>query len=370
VKRRGYSIFQRNGAGPWYVAWTDGTGRRRTVKASHQKAVADQIGKAKAAQADRVRTGVVTHAEATAAEAAKETIGRHVTAWEKAQRAKGVTDKHVDQNVSRVTKLLKAAKVTTLSGIEPGRIQTALGTVKTPQTARHYLTALRAFVKWCTETDRLVRSPILAVKKPAVAGQTFQRQALSDAEVFALIEATRTRKTRTPFVGEDRAMYYTLLAYTGLRKSEAASLTPEAFNFGTGSITLAAAYSKHRRQDTLSIPPQISGRLAMWMMGKASGRPVFNIPKQIGWNGLFRRDCRAAGITVKPGCRLGLHSLRRWFITGVGRSGGLAVAQRLARHSTPKLTAGYMDLTINDTDAALAKLPGATVEPQQGRKQA
>jgi hypothetical protein len=53
---------------------------------------------------------------------------------------------------------------------------------------------------------------------------------------------------------------------------------------------------------------------------------------------------------------LGVHSLRRMAITGWVRAGGaLAVAQELARHSTPKLTGRVcVTLHMKDYEKALA----------------
>lgn len=365
---KGYSIFRRGKAGPYYVAWNDGTGRRRTRRASGERRVADEIGRALAADADRVRLGVLDHVEATAKEAGKAEIATHVKAWEKTLRAKGNTEKHVGQHVSRVTKLLGMAGVRQLADVTGEKIQTALVGVSTPQNARHYLTAIRGFVKWCIVTDRLFRSPILAVSKPAVAGETFQRQPFTDDEVSRLLDATRDRKARTPFRGRDRAMFYRVMAYTGLRRSEAASLTPESFDLTAGLVTVEARYSKHRRRDRQPIPVQLLEELGPWLARKRPGARVFAIPPHYRWERTFRLDCKAAGITVKDGCRLGMHSLRRWFITSVIRGGDLAVAQELARHSTPTLTKKYADLTRRDQDAALATLPRLGTEKQAKRR--
>lgn len=358
-KRKGYSIFQRGGRGAFYVAWTDGEGRRRTRRASTQKAVAGEIGRSLAAEADRVRAGVVDAAEARAAGAAKEAVGRHVDAWEKALRARGNTEKHVTQSAGRVTRLLADAAVSRLLDLRAEPVQSALAHLSTPNNARHYLRSLRSFVKWCAETGRLTVDPIVAVKPPRIAGETFQRQPLADGDVAALVAATHFRASKTPFKSPDRAMYYLLLAYTGLRKSEAARLRPEDFEIEGDDprVVVQAAYSKRRRLDRQVCPPGLLASLRTWLAGKEAGKPVFKIARYMNWDRVFKRDCAAAGITEREGFVLGLHSLRRWAITTWGRKGGLAVAQELARHSTPALTKKYMDLTLADKRRATDSMP-------------
>jgi hypothetical protein len=56
-----------------------------------------------------------------------------------------------------------------------------------------------------------------------------------------------------------------------------------------------------------------------------------------------------------------LHALRTSFVTNLGRAGvSLAQAQKLARHSTPVLTANvYTKLELVDAHAAVAKIDGA-----------
>jgi hypothetical protein len=71
----------------------------------------------------------------------------------------------------------------------------------------------------------------------------------------------------------DRAMLYTLAAFTGLRESELASLTPESFDLASDSpsITVAAAYSKRRRTDTALLRPDLAELARDWLAQRPSG---------------------------------------------------------------------------------------------------
>src|SRR5262249_28678826 len=92
--------------------------------------------------------------------------------------------------------------------------------------------------------------------------------------------------------GPDREMLYLVSVYTGLRASELASLTPAAFALDTApaTLTVGAAYAKHRREDVVPLHSELVGRLRPWLAGKCPGRPV--------WPGKWARD-KQAGVMLK-----------------------------------------------------------------------
>ena len=77
---------------------------------------------------------------------------------------------------------------------------------------------------------------------------------------------------------------------------------------------------------------------------------------------LVRRDLKTAGIPYadENGLVFDFHALRSQFITGLGRSGvPLQIAQKLARHRDPKLTANiYTKMGVGELADGVAKLPG------------
>jgi integrase len=367
VSRKGYSIFQRRGRGIWYVAWRDGTRKRRVEKGSLAKNIAHEIGRAKAQEADRIRGGVINADEARATAAAREPLSLHVDTWKLALKHKGNTSHHIEQQAMRVRKLTEGLE--SRADIHADRISAAVAAVaevSSPNNARHYLGALRTFVKWCMKTNRLMFDPIAAVEMPRVAGETFRRTALADAQVFAIVHAARTRPCKCRVPGTDRAMYYLVLAYTGLRKSEALSLSPESFDWRKGTVTVEAGYSKHRRRDTQELPKHVAKILRPFIELVPAGRRVFRFPRHMNWHRVFEMDCAAAKVKPRVGEVLGLHSFRRWYITTVDRAAGLAVAQKLARHSTPALTAKYRDVSDEDRAKGISGLPA----PKVGRSAA
>jgi integrase len=103
-------------------------------------------------------------------------------------------------------------------------------------------------------------------------------------------------------------------------------------------VTVAAAYSKHRRTDTLPLRADLAELLAMWPRGRID----------LLWPGtwseraarVIRADLKAAGIAYKTEQGVfEFHALRHEFFTDLTSSGvHPKVAQELARHSTISLT--------------------------------
>jgi integrase len=108
--------------------------------------------------------------------------------------------------------------------------------------------------------------------------------------------------------------------------------------------------------------------LRPWLNGKSAGERVFDFPKWSNVERVFKQDCKAAEITAPGGVRLGMHSLRRFYITHVVRGAGLAAGQDLARHSDPALTKKYADLTMDDYRKGLAALPKSPDKSAEQKK--
>ena len=85
---------------------------------------------------------------------------------------------------------------------------------------------------------------------------------------------------------------------------------------------------------------------------------------------MLRADLKAAGIEpMVDGRVIDLHALRVTFITHLSLAGvPLTVAQKLARHSDPKLTSNvYTSLTLADLQKAVQSLPptgGRAADPK------
>lgn len=162
--------------------------------------------------------------------------------------------------------------------------------------------------------------------------------------------------------GPDRAMLYRIALGTGFRAGEIRSLTLQAFRLDDAppSIAVAAAYSKHRRDDVQPIRPELAGALRPWLAARPGDGPVFGSMSS-HTNLMIRADLEAAGIARVDGSGrvVDFHALRHSFITALARSSApVKVVQTLARHSTPGLTLGvYSHVGIHDQAGALDALP-------------
>jgi integrase len=150
-----------------------------------------------------------------------------------------------------------------------------------------------------------------------------------DDELFASLIRAASRSEEIVFghVGPDRAMLYTVAAYTGFRASELASLIPEqvALDGNPATLTVEAGYSKRRRLDTIPLQTELANRLRDWLKDRPAGQPLW--PGEWATHhhaaAMLKADLAAAGIPYKDnrGRAFDFHALRGQFITGLARAG-------------------------------------------------
>jgi integrase len=95
-------------------------------------------------------------------------------------------------------------------------------------------------------------------------------------------------------------MLYRLAMETGFRRNELRSLTPEAFSLDGDppTVTVKAAYSKHRRDDVQPIRPEMADVLSPWLAARPPGKPLFGrLTKHTAK--MLRTDLVAAGIVYE-----------------------------------------------------------------------
>ena len=165
--------------------------------------------------------------------------------------------------------------------------------------------------------------------------------------------------------GPDRAALYLVALGTGFRANELRSLTPEAFRLDGNppTVTVAAAYSKRRRDDVQPIRPDLAARLRPWLRPRPPASPSSaTLTKHT--NVLIQTDLARAGIPYRDGSDrvADFHALRHSYVTALAMSNApVKVVQSLARHSTPTLTLGiYAHVGLYDQTSALDALPDLT----------
>ncbi len=261
-----------------------------------------------------------------------------------------------------------------------------------PQTVNHYVAAVKAFGNWLERNRVLRENPFRFLTRSNVAVDTrVVRRALTHDEIVRLTDAATGGKSVRNLTGPDRAVLYTVAAYTGLRASELPSLTPESFRLLNDPpvVVVAAAYSKHRREDRVPLHSDLVIRLGEWLTGRPRGErlwpgtwSVYDSAK------IIRKDldaARRAWVAEAPtpaerqsreasdflaykdrtGAKADFHALRHTFVTNLVKSGLLPKdAKELARHSTITLTMDrYAHATLHEGAAAVDRLRGFLATP-------
>jgi integrase len=243
--------------------------------------------------------------------------------------------------------------------------------------ANDYLGAVKRFSRWLARDRRTPFDPLAHLTRfnPALDVR-HPRRPLTAEEFGRFVEATGGGAPFGPLAGADRLVIYCLSARTGLRAGELASLTPASFDFAARppTVTVEAAYSKHRRKDVLPLRPDVAELARAYCEGRPQGVRL--------WPGMWwrqgaemvRRDLADAGIPYEDGRgRLfDFHALRHSFLTHLAESRvHPKVAQVLARHSSIRLTLDvYTHLEAVDVAGDLDKLPDLPLAAGVGGKRA
>jgi Phage integrase family len=184
-------------------------------------------------------------------------------------------------------------------------------------------------------------------------------------------------------------MLYLLAANSGFRCSELASLTPESFDLNTDSpsVTVEAAYSKRRREDTQPLPRDAAAILTSWINKKPpqkclwAGGWVNHAAKMVKADLGAARDAwiqkapteqekkarqESSVLVFRDAANrvFDFHALRHQYVSNLAAAGvHPKIAQTLARHSTITLTMDrYTHVGLYDLAQSVNSLPAVSVE--------
>lgn len=296
-----------------------------------------------------------------------ETVVRHVLDYGCYLEGKADTDKYVEQVVSYISMVAKACDFKTIGSINTAKVMSYAGDLRRQgkglASINRRLSAVKGFAKWLFENERTRKHRLVGVKMlNARTDRRHRRRPLSDEELTRVLAAAEaSQQTIFWLTGPQRAMFYRIALGTGFRASEISSLKPLDFSLSdldNASVTVTAAYSKHKREDVQPIRRELAQQVQAFFAGKPSTEPIFKKPdKPVE---MLKVDLAAAGIPYKDeaGRYCDFHALRHTYITRLGRAGvSPAIAKELARHSTITLTIDYYTHVQDEQRAALAKLP-------------
>jgi integrase len=295
----------------------------------------------------------------------------HLVDFADSLRAKGCSAGHIDTIERRLRKLVDGSRIGTLADATAAVVESWLARRQrdegmSAQTRRHYASHVLQFGRWLVAVGRAARNPFTGLRTNLKVenDRRRRRRALTPDECQRLLHAAATsRRKLGGMSGPDRKMLYWLGISTGLRRNELGALTSESFSLDRDpvTVTVQGTWTKNRRTATLPLRQDLAAELREWLRDKPRGQPLFPV-KGRKRKAMLRADLKAAGIEpVVDGKVIDLHSLRVSFITHLALGGvPLAVAQKLARHSDPRLTANvYTCLGMGDLHRAVEALPGA-----------
>ena len=329
----------------------------------------------------------------------KRPLSEHADDFEHYQRSKGNSEQHVGEVSKKVRSIVKGCNWTMVRDISASGAQRYLADLRTGglsvQTSNHYLRAIKQFSRWLVRDRRMPDDPLSHLAMLNVkTDRRHDRRALTADEFSRLIDAAMTGPEVVCILGADRAMMYVLAAWTGYRKTEISSLTKRSLQLDTDpmTVTVAAAYSKRKRQDTQVLHRVVAERMRGWLDTKQKlgpGALLFPVSAKIPGcperrtSKMMRADLTAARTKWideakddeelrkeredsdflcyqdENGLFADFHSNRHTFITNLERAGvSPRTAQSLARHSDIRLTMGvYTHIGLCDQTTAIESLP-------------
>ena len=348
------------------------------------------------------------------AEHRKRPLADHLNDYTQFLTGKGNTTDYVAKTRSRVEAIVAGCGFRRIFDLNPSRVVDFLARLrqagKSIATSNGYLTAIKGFTCWLVRDRRAADNPLIHLSAlNAKTDVRRERRAMSAEEFALLIEGTRGGEPFRELSGADRTALYIVAGNTGLRASELASLTAGSFDLTSDppTVTVEAAYSKHRRRDTLPLRADLVVLLRPLLSGindktpstpQNRRQPVLDSKAGAGGSGTLRANvwpgtwvsrsaemlrndlaaARAAWIDKAPtaaelidrfkshtlkytnddGRVADFHSLRHGFISNLARAGVHPKEAQLARHSTITLTMDrYTHVGITDLTAG-QRLPG------------
>ena len=357
----------------WYGEYQDAEGRTRRVPLATDKSAAQaKLGEI-LKKVERKQAGLFDPYESHEARPLTE----HLDDYRLFLRSKGSTEKHVSQTIKRIETLLKGCEFEHLRDLDAHKVTTWLAEQRehakrfSVQTSNFYGDMVKAFGNWLVTNDRIARNPLASLRRLNVeVDRRHDRRALSEDEFRRLIESAANGPVSEGMSGEDRAMLYVLATWTGFRRGELAALTRRnlELDLPTPTISLPAKASKRRKAELMPLHPAVVDALRVWLDRKPATDPNAVLFELTTSKGHFRKtskmmklDLERAGIPYRneEGLFADFHANRHTFISNLSRAGvSLVTAQKLARHSDPKLTANrYTHLGLETEAAAIGSLP-------------
>jgi len=298
-------------------------------------------------------------------------LREHLADFERSLAAKGNTARYTKSTVSAVAKVFAGCKFVVWSDITASAVQHYLAGLReagdgiSARTHNVYLQDVKSFCLWMVADRRATESPLAHLKGVNTkTDRRRERRSLEPDEIRRLLEATAAAPTRYGMTGAERRLLYLFAAESGLRANEIRNLKLRDLDFARLTVTVKAAYSKHRREDVLPVRPETAALLQDFFRGKMPNVKAFGgtYKALTGRTAqMLRADLAEAGIPYidDAGRFADFHSLRHTTGSLLAASGvHPKVAQALMRHSDINLTMSrYSHVFRGQESDAIASLP-------------
>jgi site-specific recombinase XerD len=271
----------------WWGQYKDAHGRLKRVPLAVDKQAAQAMLTQIVQRVEREKAGLVDPTE----EQRKRPLADHLREFQSYLRNKGVSENQVAQNLSKLRKMVAGRKWRLIGDISASGALEFLGQLRrdgrSAQTYNNYLTATKQFTRWLVRDRRTLVDPLVHLSRVNVrADRRHDRRALSTEEFARLLDAARNGKRVESIPGRDRAMMYVLAAWTGFRKGELGSLTLRSLRLDDDppTATVAACYSKRRREDSQVLHPEVVRQLKAWLATKRRlnpDKPLFPVSGRV-----------------------------------------------------------------------------------------
>ena len=255
----------------WWGRFRDNLGVEHRMPLARDRAAAQAMLNEQVIKAERKAAGRIDPVD----EQGKRPLKNHIDDFAQHLADKGNSDQHVFEVESRVRKIVAGCKWNFIRDLSPSDVQRYLADRRTKglsrQTSNHYLRAIKQFSRWLAREHRNHDDPLIHLAMLNVkVDRRHDRRALGPDEFTRLVEAAMAGPEVICIPGPDRAMMYILSAWTGYRKSEIGSLTKRSLCLDDTppTVTVAACYSKRRRQDTQVLHAAVACRLRDWLIAK------------------------------------------------------------------------------------------------------
>jgi len=306
----------------------------------------------------RLVAGGEAEAAGLTPESRVQTVEELAEQWRQELLDAGNTATHCDRYQSRVLSVCRArdwrfARQITAAGVQAelaARMRAEGADNIGPQTRNHYVTALRAFVRWLAGRGRrLVPADLLDGLEmlPVEVDLRHARRSLTVEELGRLLVGTMdSGQDLRGLSAARRHLLYATACATGFRAGELASLTPNHLDLdGAGPAALMPARrGKARRTARQPLPPDVAALLRSHVAGLDDAARL--------WPGNWHE--RAAEMLALDLERVGIpyaidtpdgplyadfHALRHTYVSLLEAAGvSLRDAMQLARHTDPRLT--------------------------------